>query len=76
MACLTCSNGALRDKLDPKRDRTLRDMAAQGLINCTLSPFRAGFRGFDNQCGAFKPIAAKAAEARVQWRDTRMTGGA
>lgn len=71
MTCLTCTHSAGRDSADAERDRTLRAMADLGLINCTLSPMRASFRAFDSQCGAFKPLDARAAQARIEWRASR-----
>lgn len=66
-ACITCSHGALRDRTDADRDKSLRRMAAQRFINCTLSPLKATFRSFSSTCKKFAPADEATAVARVSW---------
>lgn len=76
MTCLVCVHSSARDKVDIKRDRTLREMFALGMINCIKSEGRATFHSFDHRCEMFSPLpqdkatmrtdAAKKLEARWQ----------
>lgn len=69
--CLTCGHASLRDTKDPKRDRTLREMAKHGTINCTLSPARASFYRQDMPaCPKYEPAPADVADARVRWSES------
>ena len=67
MTCLTCTHGALRDATDADRDKILRRMAKQRLVNCHKSPFRASFHGADHHCNQFAQADEKTAEARRRW---------
>ena len=69
-SCLTCTHSAMRDAADDKRDRTLRQMAKHGTINCTLSPARASFYRVDMPaCPKYEPAPAGVADARVRWAE-------
>lgn len=71
-SCLTCAHSALRDPADDKRDRTLREMARHGSINCTISPARASFYRCDMPaCPKYEPAPADVAAARVRWNDAQ-----
>lgn len=65
--CLGCHSGALRDAKDPKRDRTLREMAKQGWVNCQLSPFRATFHPRNHTCKNYTEASKEVARARREW---------
>lgn len=69
MNCANCTKAAMRDAADTKRDRTLRDMAKAGLVNCLPSPFRASFMPAlaERDCSRFNQAPTDVAAKRVAW---------
>ncbi len=69
MGCLTCEHSAMRCQKDAKTDRTRREMARQGMVCCTLSPYSASFYALTATCDRFKPADPATATARMAWAD-------
>jgi hypothetical protein len=65
--CLTCEHGALRDPVDGERDKLLRAMVRQGLINCTRTAAKAGFFKPSHTCNTWAPAAPETVEKRKAW---------
>ena len=59
----------MRDILDDKRDKMLREMVAQGAICCEQSAYRATFHSFGGVCHMHRPAGPHVVAARLRYLD-------
>ena len=69
MICADCAHAEMRCASDPKRDRSLKSLAKQGLMVCGKTLYRATLfpAMTERQCEKFEPADVEAAQARRAW---------
>lgn len=69
MICADCAHAEMRSTSDPKRDRSLKDLAREGLVVCGQTMYRATIYPamVERECSLFGPAPAETATARRQW---------
>lgn len=74
--CIECLSSALRGQAGTELDRTLRKMAASGLVNCLRSPHRATFYPLHSTCPRYSPASPEVIQARQAWAQRFAPGAA
>jgi hypothetical protein len=67
--CADCAHAEMRCASDPKRDRSLKALAREGLVVCGQTMYRATIYPamVERECSLFGPADAEVAGARRAW---------